>query len=57
MIFDRPIASAKEGVHYLPMYDPEIMGSEVGQEFMLAGWGTSGRIQSNGSEGHYDRRM
>ena len=24
---------------------------------MLAGWGTSGRIQSSGNEDHYDRRM
>ena len=30
IIFDRPIANAVEGIHYLKMYDPESMGTEVG---------------------------
>ena len=57
MIFDRPITVAKEGKNYLKLYNPETMGTEVGREFILAGWGTSGQMNDWGSENHYDRGM
>ena len=57
LVFDRPISGAKEGEHYLNLYNPEAMGTEVGREFMLAGFGTGGQMNDRGSEGHYDRTM
>ena len=53
MILDRPIAGAKEGTNYLKLYDPDTMGTELNQEFMLAGWGTSGNM----NDPSFDRTM
>ena len=52
MILDRPIPNAVEGRHYVKTWDVETMGSEVGKQFIVAGWGASGEIRDDGDESH-----
>ena len=53
MILDRPIPNAIKGVHYVDPWNAEDMGDVIGREFILAGWGQSGEVRPDMSDGHF----
>jgi len=57
LIFEDKIENAVEGIHYVKRYDLQANGSEVGKEFMIAGFGTGGEFTDPNHDANYDRSM
>ena len=54
MILDTPIENAVAGQDYIEVWDPTANGDMAGRQFTLAGWGSSGEVQAEGSsEDHF----